>query len=174
MDWLTLSLFLIVTSVCSVTAQAPKDLLDGGWKGIKVFESTRAHVEKLLGKPTKVENGDFWYETSEARYRFVFSYDPCSAPDTLVGGFKVKAGVVLEYEVRPTKIITIGDLGIDLNIYKRSDPFHALNFSHYDNRAAGIYIEALVMSEPHKEFVQMIYFWHTLEQNARYSCRKSK
>ena len=117
--------------------------LDGGWKGIKVFESTRSDVEKLLGRSTNEINGEVLYETGDANIRVLFSKGPCVLPATVSGGYNVSEGTVLQYYVVPTKIVSVGDLGIDQVTWKRFEDAEALQFSHYSNSRLGIFLTAV-------------------------------
>lgn len=145
--------------------------LEKGWEGIKVLESSRADVEKKLGKPTKEEDGLIWYENEDAYFRFLFSDGPCVAPDTLLGGFNVKQGIVVQYEVRPKKTLTIGELGLDLNLFKRFEDPEVLQFSHYDDSRDAISITAFKMSVASKEIIRTVYYNRTTEQVRKFSCK---
>jgi hypothetical protein len=144
--------------------------LEQGWKGIKVFESTRADVEKKLGKPIKDEDGEVRYETEEARFRFLFSDGPCISPQTLLGGFDVKAGVVLQYEVQPKNSLRVDDLEWEKNLYGRAEDTHQLGYVNYYNRRDAIRIVAQKTPLEGPEVVREIYFERTLDQVAKFGC----
>ena len=97
-----MKMFLFVFAFTSALLPRYCDL-ETGWRGIKVFETSRSEVEKLLGIPKKEEDGEVRYETDDAYLRFLYSNGPCTSPTTLLGGFNLKKGIVLQYEVRPKK-----------------------------------------------------------------------
>src|SRR6185295_10087250 len=74
--------------------------IEDGWRGIKVFHTTGAEVEKILGQPTKViDRVEVRYETGNELVRILYSGEPCSAPDTLADGYSVSKNTVVKYSV---------------------------------------------------------------------------
>jgi hypothetical protein len=177
MKFLFLTIIFLTVFELPVFAQAAesKFALDEGWKGIRVFKTARSEVEKLLGKPFKEENGTFWYDTDDARLSFIYSGNPCYAPETLMGRFNVKAETVLQYDVRFSKVITTRDLGMDLASYKRFEDRHNLGRANWSYKGkTDIFVETLALSDPGKDIVRTIYFGRTPEQIAKFECQKLK
>ena len=104
--------------------------LEDGWKGIKVFETSRKEVEKRLGKPSEEDSGEVRYETDEALFLVLYSGEPCRQPYTpptdyviktsvLVEGFNVQKNTVLQYSVIPKKELRLNDFEWDRKLYDR-------------------------------------------------------
>lgn len=145
--------------------------IEGGWLGIKVFETSREEVEKRLGKPTEEDSGLVRYETNDALFRFYYSAEPCSDSETLTGGFNVKKGIVLQYSVVPKNELRIDELDWKAENYNRIEDQHTRNFVHYFNRRDGIDVEASKTGKEKHEIVTTIDFRRTTEQTAKYGCK---
>ena len=103
-----------------------------GWKGIVPLSSTRADVERLIGKP----NVNGFYEFEEARVKILYVEARCSSQvrcDCLAPIGTVKnIRLSLNSEVKPD------DLGLDLTDYERSEDSHLPGVVSYTNYDRGI------------------------------------
>ena len=148
--------------------------LESGWKGIRVFETTRTEVERILGSPTESDDVEARYESKEAIVSVLYSAEPCSAPKTLTGGFKVRQDTVLEYDVVPKGDLRLDALDWNRNLYERYPDPHVLNMVGYYNRRDGIRISTSANGPQKTEFVTSIYFERTPEQESRFKCEPVK
>lgn len=164
MKYLVLILFstLIPITLCD---------LEKGWKGIRVLESSRSDVEKILGRPVEDEHGVVKYSTDEGNFRFLFSGAPCSGLGALLGDYNVKKDTVLQYQFQPKNQLSLSDLRWDKDLYERADDAHlAKNVNYYNPRDAIRLTTYRINGET--EIVRMIYFERTADQNAKFGCKK--
>lgn len=90
-----------------------------GWNGIEPLHSSRADVERILGKPSDrtVETSVFYNRRKEA---VVIDYT--SKSGCLKGqGWQVPQGTVLEIIISPKSTLMLSELNIDERDYKRTD-----------------------------------------------------
>lgn len=144
--------------------------IECGFEGVRVLESDRSYVEQKLGVGVKTDDGDFEYQTDSYRVRVLYSAAPCSAPDTVTGGYSVKKDTVLRYEVRPRKRIKLDDLEWDRNQYKKVSDEHMVGFYDYTNEKKGILIVTETRSEEGSETIRAIYFRRAAEKEKRFKC----
>lgn len=164
MKILLISLQIFVFLSC-VEAQ-----IENGWKGIKVLETKREAVEKLLGKP-KETGIRVKYETEDAYIEVMYSAEPCSS-DGYLNKFKVDRNTVLEYEVNLKEIIEVTKFDWNKADYtKATDGEGLLNWIYYDNLKLGISVGA-VIDDDNVEKVRRISFNRTTEQVQKFSCAK--
>jgi hypothetical protein len=146
--------------------------LEKGWKGIRVLQSTRTDVEKILGKPVKDKDGVVEYEADDAYFRVLYARKPCEAPETLLGGYKVSEGVVLQYKVQPKNDLKVTELKISESLYERSVSTHRFQDIVYFNRRHAVSISAFQDSPGEAEIVKSIDFSITDEQERLFACKR--
>ena len=96
-----LAVFVVLMSINSASAKS--------WRGIEPLHSTRADVERLLGRPTEDESYTWKYEFPEERAMMNFySGAPCEGG--LPGGWKLPKDTVLNIVVYPAVQKTISEL----------------------------------------------------------------
>lgn len=127
-----------------------------GFKGIRVFETSRTQVEKLLASPFEERDYRVFYDTKDYLVSVIYSADPCSAPETIRGGYKVKRDTVLAYDMVPRGSITLRSLGIRSDRYERVEDPHLIGLVMYSDRLGGIRISTRKVNE--EEEVRHIYF----------------
>jgi hypothetical protein len=89
------------------------------WRGIVPLHSTRADVERLLGKAS--DNCHCTYQTKEATVFVVYSEGDCKRG--LSGGWDIRPDTVIRLTVTPKASPKLSELQIDLSKYeKREDP----------------------------------------------------
>ena len=120
----------LLLSISFVLAIAPS-LSARGWRGIVPLHSTRADVERLLGKPSP--NGDYLYQTETHFVRVDYAKAPCEG---WPGGWNVPANTVLAFTVRSNAHQRFSDLRVDTTNFSKAydDAF----FAYYANRTLGI------------------------------------
>ena len=165
---------VVAAIVLSCLTAGTKCDLESGWKGIRVFETTRTEVERILGSPTESDDVEARYESKEAIVSVLYSAEPCSAPKTLTGGFKVRQDTVLEYDVVPKGDLRLKDLDWDKQLYERHAELHVVNMAGYYNRRDGIRLTSKTQGADKTEFVTSIYFERTPEQESRFGCKSVK
>lgn len=165
-------LSVLFGSVFLIQSNAVAQPIETGWKGIEVFQSTRAGVEKTLGKPVFDSNsGDSVYPTSEGNIVIAFSGAPCSDPTSHRSGFNLDEGTVIEYTVYLKKPFPLKDLQWEKNDYARTKSTHYSNTYHYTNTAGSVWVTT--RSDDDAELVQSIWFMSTVEQRKRFRCKTS-
>src|SRR5437868_6730956 len=129
------SFILFLTCACGLLLVVPS-LRTGGWRGIVPLHSTRADVERLVGKP----NDEYdTYDFESKRVYIMYSSDPCTEGE--VGSYNVPRDTVIGIDVSPKRRLTLSDLGIDLSKYKKStDPTNEPR-ALYRNEEEGIAID---------------------------------
>jgi hypothetical protein len=106
-----------------------------GWRGIVPLHSTRADVERLIGKPNfKYDLYDFENE----RVNVMYSGDPCTAG--LQGSYNVPRDTVISIDVAPKQKLMLSDLNIDLKNYRKTIDSAIEVHSFYRNEEEGITI----------------------------------
>ncbi len=95
-----------------LTSSPPQN---SGWRGIVPLHSTRADVERLIGKPNL--DGSH-YDFEDARASILYTREPCSGG--LQGAYKVPRDTVVSIDVVPKRRLTLSELNLDPGEYKRS------------------------------------------------------
>jgi hypothetical protein len=143
--------------------------IENGWKGIKVFKSTRSEVERLYGKPAE-ESGEAIYRTEDGVIRVIYSSDKCKKASFGRGDFNVPPDTVLEYDVFLKKSIPLSELKWNKIDYERFEDPHILGLIHYGNLKAGIRFTTGLQDDK-TEAVGTFSFEGTVEQVNRYQCK---
>ena len=111
------------------------------WRGITPLKSTRADVERLLGKPNELGR----YETQNERVTITYSDDPCS---NALGGLAkanceclVAKNTVLKIAVTFDSPVKVSKLGIDKRKYERTaiDAMHRPTSTYADLSVGVVY-----------------------------------
>ena len=165
---------VVAAIVLSCLTAGTKCDLESGWKGIRVFETTRIEVERILGSPTETDRVETRYESKEAIVRVVYSKAPCTALGTVMGGFKTPEGTVVEYDVVPKGQMTIDDLNWHKDRYSRWEDNHVIGLVDYHNKQNAIHISTRLIGDGKTEFVRTIHLGRTQEQEAKFTCKPSK
>jgi hypothetical protein len=126
---------LLVSLVTFISPQA------NSWRGIVPLHSTRADVEKLLGRPTpesKAQDAAI-YRTENERVFVLFSTGSCEIKPS--NGWSVPTGTVISISVEPNSKPKFADIKLDESNYeKRPDP-ELLYLTYYTNERDGVSIE---------------------------------
>lgn len=115
--------------------------LPAEWHGLLPLQSTRADVERVLGKPRKTLDSTYVYVTDADRIDVLYSAGPCEASG--VERWKVPKDVIIRIDVRPKRTLRVKDLGLDKKRYIRARESHPNNWFSYWNKEDGIRIETI-------------------------------
>lgn len=122
---------LIVTTVCQQNA----------WRGIVPLRSTRADVERILGRPAPYSKATDAadYITENERVFVLYSTGPCAVEPS--NGWDVPHETVITMSVEPKIKPKLSDLKLDKSKYKESRDPEVLDFIYYTNEEDGISLE---------------------------------
>ena len=115
------------------------------WRGIVPLKSTRADVERLIGKPN--QSGDNWadYQLKQERVSFRYDGGPCTDLYQTLGKDNCKCmlaeNTVMSITVEPFSQRKFSELNLDMHGFtKASIAPYPDNFAYY-NSVEGIYYE---------------------------------
>ncbi len=141
--------------------------VENGWQEIKVFQTNRSQVEKILGKPQK-EDFETTYSTEDVVVNVIYSDMRCGDSKRLKAKYDLPAETVLHYEVRFLKDIDFSQLILQRENYEYVQDFHLLNLSYYSNLKKGITIT--IFNSDGNERVSSIKYLPTKEQMTQFKC----
>lgn len=126
------ALFMVVAAVPHASAKE--------WRGIVPLLSTRADVERVLGRPAKQPAPDIaFFDLKSEGVRVVYSEGQC-VPG-IGGEWNVPLGTVLRVEVTPKKEPMLKETGLDVSAYKKIEHLHIAGRLTYVNEAEGISVD---------------------------------
>ena len=123
---------LLLLCVCALLYPHARSQ-SAGWRGIVPLHSTRADVERLLGKPNLAPN---IYDLENERASIMYTNDPCT--EGWQGSYSVPRDTVLSIYVVPQYDLALAKLHLDFSKYKRAEGVPAPNHSTYQNDDEGI------------------------------------
>lgn len=124
-----LSLLLSACVLLFTPTQTPVS----GWRGIVPLHSTRADVERLIGKPNFKYD---LYDIGNERVDIMYSSDPCT--QGLQGSYTVPRDTVIRISVVPQNQLRFSDLRLDLGKYKKTEDAPEQHHAVYKNEEQGI------------------------------------
>lgn len=130
----------LVLLLASSTSQAKS------WRGITPLKSTRADVERLLGKPNSLGR----YQFENERAYISYAEKPCELVDCVC---LVSRDTVLEIFVTVEVEMKFSELKIDRTKYNTRRSTHLLTYASYSNADEGI-----VYHVADDEVTEIIYF----------------
>ena len=122
---------LLSIVVFSLLALAPPPPAKG-WRGLAPLRSTRADVERLLGRPESEPESGSVYVTAGERVSVSYSRRPCDY------GWQVPPDTVISFFVYPKQPPKLADLKLDEKKYERRRDYHIENIYYYIDREGGI------------------------------------
>lgn len=150
--------------------------VEDGWKKIKVFETNRIEVEKILGTP--INNGfRTSYNTSEAIIHIDYSGVRCGNSEEYGVGYDIPKDTVFSYLVYPKKKPKLSDLNWDKNSYEREqNKHHSPAYVYYYSATHGIYITAVKidLQNENSQIVKSIRYGRTQKQYSKYKCENGE
>jgi hypothetical protein len=123
-----------------------------GWRGIVPLHSTRADVERLIGKPNFHSDR---YDFEEERATILYTREPCSGG--LQGAYKVPRDTVVSIDVVPKRELTLRDLNLDPAEYKKSGGAPSTSLASYHSEKVGVTYVAYVGGEDDGE-IRVIFY----------------
>jgi hypothetical protein len=132
------------SSACQESPQTAK-ASPNEWKGLVPLRSTRADVERLLGKPAMSPGSFNIYKTEGERVDVRYSVGPCEASP--VERWNVAKDIVISMEVIPQKTISIESLHLDTKRYLRIQESHPENWVQYWNRDDGVILHSILQGK---------------------------
>ncbi len=136
--------------------------IPSNWKGLTPLKSTRADVEKILGKPSRSVPGPVIYGNDSERVDVAYARDRCEYAN---GGWNVPANTVIRLEVRPVKTVLLEDLSFDRSKYDVSKWSHPSYWKTYRNEEEGISLETTDLGK-NTEIVRVIQYFPKLSDQA--------
>ena len=115
--------------------------LPNNWHGLVPLQSTRADVERLLGKPQKIRYSTYIYDTAHDRIDILYSQGRCQVSE--VERWNVQKDVIIRIDIRPKHTLLVRTLNLDRNRYVRIRESHPNNWSTYSNKEDGVSVEAI-------------------------------
>jgi hypothetical protein len=111
------------------------------WRGIAPLRSTRADVEKLLGRPVPESKAldAATYKTKSERVFVLYSTGACDVKPG--NGWNVPRGTVISISVEPNVKPKLTDLKLDESKYDKARDPEVLFITYYTNEEEGISIE---------------------------------
>ena len=147
----------IVLSLASTVTYAKE------WRGIVPLHSTRADVERLLGRPNaKYERYDI--ENEEAQ--IFYSKGRC------LNGWDVPLDTVIEISVSFKQSRTLSDLKVDLSKYERFRDPEVTSHTYYANGHEGLMYVVFESSGKENGEVLQVYYEATIDDERLLRCRK--
>ena len=159
---------MVLLLVISLLAMLGPSELEKGWKGIRVFESTRNDVERVFGRRVGGNSVEALYKTKEADIHVLYSTGSCINTRTLTGGFRAREETVLEYEVIPTTTLYLKDLKIREKLYERFEDANGVGAVEYYSNDYAIRISASLTRSG--ERINSISFGRTEKQKFAFEC----
>ena len=133
---------LIFLLTASVLAQDRP--IEDGWRGIKVFQTKRADIEKLFAeKPIQNENA-MRFSSEEDVIEVIFSGTPCTLSSKGTIFYNFEKDTVISYSVGLLKPILVSQLKWLKKGYDRwEDNYHRVNVN-YRNETIGVDVNVLI------------------------------
>lgn len=140
-----------------------------GWRGIVPLRSTRADVERLIGKPNfKYDLYDFENE----RVDILYSRDPCSAGSHV--SWDVPPGTVIGISIVPQNDLRFSDLKLDLSKFNRTEHAPVREHSVYRSEEEGVSYVVYEGSGKNNGMVMRIYYGPAAKDSYLLRCREIK
>jgi hypothetical protein len=146
------------------------DSVEDGYKAIKPLHTSKASVEKLLGKAEIDGNGYYMYSTDDALVRIDYSSVPCTANQYRRGEFDVPRDTVLTYSVLPKNEPKLSEIKFDRDKFRRTSSEHLLNYAAYVNADNSISVRLMII-EARDEVVYEIAYRPIKQDAEKLKCK---
>ncbi len=145
--------------------------IEGGWRNIKIFQTKRVEVEKMLGKPGQdVGKVHTIYPGSDAHVAVVYSDAPCNSTTADKGDYNLELGTVIDYKVHLKKPFPLSQLKWKKDHYDGGPDLHRRDVFSYYNSKDGVWITTEIVDGT--EMVLSFWFMSTDEQKERFRCKE--
>ena len=136
--------------------------------------STKENVEKILGKPERVDdNGYYFYEIDGYYVQVNYSTEPCRPNQYNRGKFNVAKNTVLDTWINVKKELLLTELDFDRKQYYKDTSGDLLNVYDYRNGQGGINITVGIQDEKKTEYVGRITFRPSEKLQLQFACPKN-
>jgi hypothetical protein len=125
------------------------------WRGLVPLPSTRADVERILGKAKTSHGSTYVYETEIETVDVLYSLGQCKL--TAVERWNVAADIIIRMDVRPRGKILVQSLHLDRTRYPRLQEGHPENSARYLNDDDGVIVETILYGKD--EEVYAVTYW---------------
>src|SRR5258708_1398707 len=99
----------------------PKQSPDADWRHkVVLFQSRKADVEKLLGRPVGEPDGGTYRLNDGILYLDYYGFDHCKARYGFKADWNLPEWTVIEIEYRPTEEAKFSDLHLDLHKFRNA------------------------------------------------------
>jgi hypothetical protein len=126
----------------------PSEDPPNAWRGIIPLYSTRAYVERLLGKHKWSHGATFIYESESERVDVLYSKGVCKLSGVEL--WRVPEDVVIKLEVASRSNMFVRDLKLDPHRYVRQEESHPANWVEYRSVDDGIRVKAMLDGKEEK------------------------
>jgi len=123
---------LKLIGLCALLLCSADTLRAKEWRGIVPLKSTRADVEKLLGKPNQLGR----YELENERVHFYYATGSCNKLESCV--CFVPKDTVLGISVEPEAYVKLSDLKLERGKYEKNRGGHLPTIVTYSNDDEGV------------------------------------
>ena len=138
--------------------------LPTAWHGLVPLRSTRADVERVLGKSEKSRYSTSFYDTTHDRIDVLYSEGPCQ--DSEGERWNVSKDVIVRIYVRPKHTVRVKALLLDKNKFIKTRDSHPDNWFTYRNDEDGIRVETIKTGQV-EEVNSIMYGPKTKDQSLR-------
>ncbi len=158
-------LMVMVMLLAATFALGQDKSIDKGWKNVELFESTRADVDKLLGKSTPWGDVTMYGDKIESVWVF-YSKGVCTASES--AKYKIEKDTVTGYRVYFFGSFPLSEAKWNQADYSKQPFGSSGSFSWYANKGQSIrFVTGLA---DNKEWLVMVDYGPTAEQKKKYSC----
>jgi hypothetical protein len=161
------------SAVIYSSAESENCTIEDGWNGIKLFQTNREQVEKLVGKPVATDDGTVSYETADALVNIIYSNTPCQEGNRLRNKFNVPQSTVIWYLVVLKKTVKFSSFEWQKNLYSKSQDIHSFGVVYYINQKNGVVITTGLSDEGFEQ-VRTIRFEPTRKMSLMNNCKGKK
>ena len=176
-------IFAAIATVMIPLSGVSQEIADG-WKGIKVFKSTRADVEKAVGrKPTEKDGFRSTFVTDAAIVHVLFSGEPCSSEEpytgslivktsTLARAFNLPLDTVIKYEVYLKDSPLLTDLKLGKRPFRREVNAHMPQFVDYIADESEIVITTVALRDEPETLRSIRFELPAARERLRFACKE--
>jgi hypothetical protein len=136
------------------------------WRGIVPLASTRADVERSLGRPMERSLPDIsFFDLKDESVRVVYSEGRCKPG--IAGEWDVPEDIVLRIEVTPKKEVLLKDVQADMSKYRKVVDPHITGHLIYVSEEEGVSIDTSSIDPECERVLSIRYRPKSTEENLR-------
>jgi hypothetical protein len=159
----------LVILIGAIALLSPATMEGKGWRGILPLHSTRADVEKLLGRPSSeppAGNCACFYDLADQTVIFLYANGVCEQPeqgDGKVGGWNVARDTVVEISIHFKRPRKLSEFKIEETRYQKTPDPEMSALTYYTDAGEGITLGVAGGIE----VLSITYFHSSKDQNLR-------